>query len=97
MKVVLTQTALADLRSIGDWIARDDPDRAITFVHELRAKCLSRAEKPQSYPVATNIGTDIRKCGHRRYLILYRITHERIEVVHVVHGARDYARLFSQA
>ena len=38
MKVVLTDEALRDLESIGDYIARDDPDRARTFVAELLGK-----------------------------------------------------------
>ena len=37
MKVVLSDEALADLESIGDYIARDTPGRARSFVQELIA------------------------------------------------------------
>lgn len=96
MKLVLAESALSDLSEIGEWIARDNPDRAVSFVRELRLKCFDIADRPLAYPVASEIGPDIRKCRHHRYLILYRAAHDRIEVVHVVHGARDYARLFEQ-
>ena len=35
MKVVLTRDAEADLLQIGDYIARDDPLRADSFIQEL--------------------------------------------------------------
>jgi plasmid stabilization system protein ParE len=31
MKVILTDAAEADLEAIGDWIERDNPERALTF------------------------------------------------------------------
>lgn len=96
MKVVLTQAALADLRDIGHWIALDDPERAVTFVQELGEKCRGLADNPLLYPTAPEIGQGVRKRRHRRYLILYRIERDRIEILHVVHGARDYRTLFTR-
>lgn len=46
MNVVMTQAAIADLLDIGHWIGLEDPDRALTFVDELEAKCLDLADKP---------------------------------------------------
>jgi plasmid stabilization system protein ParE len=94
MKVFLTQAALADLRDIGHWIALDDPERAVTFVRELGDKCLGLAGNPFLYPSAPEIGVGVRKRRHQRYLILYRIERDRVEILHVVHGARDYRTLF---
>jgi len=96
MKVVLTQAALADLRDIGHWIALDNPERAVTFVRELGEKCLDLGEHPLLYPLAPEIGQEVRKRRHQRYLILYRIAGSRIEILHVVHGARDYRTLFTR-
>ncbi len=31
---------------------------------------------------------------HRAYLILFRVEAERVEIVRVVHGARDLKRIF---
>jgi len=96
MKVVLTQAALADLRDIGHWIALDDPERAVTFVGELSEKCLGLADRPLLYPLAPEAGEGVRKRRHQRYLILYRVKSGRIEILHVVHGARDYRKLFTR-
>lgn len=39
-----------DLESIADYIAEDNPSRAVTFVQELREKCRMLAEMPKSAP-----------------------------------------------
>ena len=96
MKVILTQSALAELRDIGHWIALDDPDRSVMFIGELRSKCLGLADRPLLYPLAPEIGQGVRKRRHHRYLILYRTAGDRIEILHVVHGARDYRALFTR-
>ena len=50
MKVVLTSDAVADLKAIGGWIARDNPRRARSFVKELSDACMSLAEQPRRFP-----------------------------------------------
>ncbi len=35
----------------------------------------------------------IRRRSHGNYLIFYQISGERIDVIHVLHGAREYLRL----
>ena len=39
MRVTLSLLAERDLESIGDYIAEDNPRRALGFVAELRAQC----------------------------------------------------------
>jgi toxin ParE1/3/4 len=91
MIVVITEAAQADLESIGDWIARDNPARAVTFVQELRRRCESLVDSPRVHarvPRYEHLG--IRRRVYRDYLIFYRIVGETIEVLHVLHGAREY-------
>jgi len=40
MIVRILPAARAELETIGDYIARDNPRRAVSFVRELRDKCL---------------------------------------------------------
>jgi plasmid stabilization system protein ParE len=40
-----------DLEAIGDFIAEDNPERAIGFIRELREKCLGLAEFPERFPL----------------------------------------------
>lgn len=94
MKVRLARSAEADLSAIADWIGEDDPRRAASFVRELQGRCMSLASRPRRFPIAREIGgVPIRKLGHRGYLIFYAVLEDRVEVIHVVHGARDWAAL----
>ncbi len=80
MIVLITADAEADLEAIGDWIAKDTPTRALTFVSELREKCETLSDLPTAYalvPRYERIG--IRHRVHRNYLIFYRIVERDYE------------------
>ena len=94
MIVAFTVEALRDLEEIGDYIAQDNPDRAESFIAEIRDKCLGIGAFPKSFPVAhRHVGSRIRKRGFRGYLIFYRIVGATVEIIHVLHGARDYSAI----
>ena len=50
MRCELSPQAEIDLREIGDYIARDNPQRAASFVGELLAHSQRIAEQPEAYP-----------------------------------------------
>lgn len=94
MKVEISAEAEQDLEAIGDHIARDNPARAISFLRELRAKCLALAELPNGFPpVRRYESLGIRRRLYGNYLIFYRVESRRIAVLHVLHGAMDYASI----
>jgi toxin ParE1/3/4 len=96
MKVIVTAAAEADLRQIGDWIAQDNQARAITFTQELRERCKRLVDAPKGFPLLPrHEQAGIRRRAYRGSLILYRIRGDEIQILHVVHGARDYERLLS--
>jgi plasmid stabilization system protein ParE len=91
VKLVFMPTAAADLERIGDWIAEDNPARAVSFVRELRMVCSVLPELPRAFPMVPRYEMKgVRRISHGQYLIFYRVTEEQVEVVHVVSGARDY-------
>ena len=91
MNVHLSAEAEADLESIGDYIARDNPMRALSFVQELRAKCLALADMPHGFPLVPRYERHgIRRRVDGNYLIFYRIKNEMVVVLHVLHEAMDY-------
>lgn len=91
MKVFLTAVAIADLQEIGDWVAEDDPAAALTLVTALRERCLQLAEFPRAYPLVPRYEPrGIRRRPYGEYLVFYRIAETRIEVLRILHGARDY-------
>lgn len=96
MIVQLAQAAEDDLEAIADYIARDSPARALTFIRELRAKCFDLAEGPERFPLVTRYSDRrVRRRLHGRYLILYRVEVEAVIVLRVMHGAMDYASVLS--
>jgi plasmid stabilization system protein ParE len=97
MLVRILPDAEADLEDIGDYIARDNPLRAHTFVTELRTLCMDLADMPLSFPLVPKYESHgVRVRVHGRYNIFYRVIGvplERVDVLHVMHGARNYAAL----
>jgi toxin ParE1/3/4 len=94
VKVVFSRTANADLAGIGDFIARHNPQRALSFVRELRASATLLGEMPQAYPLLPrHESSGIRRRPAGNYLIFYRVDEDRVMIVRIIHGARNYDRL----
>jgi toxin ParE1/3/4 len=92
--VVVTAEAESDLEQTATYIARESVETALNFVQELREKCESLADAPRGYPlVPRHEHLGIRRRPFANYLIFYRINSDVIEVVHILHGARDYEPL----
>lgn len=90
MKVVFTDAAEADIETIGDYIALSNPSRAVSLIREIRVKCLSLHDAPHAFPLLPNQqASGIRRRVHGNYLIFYRVGPEAVEILHVLHGARD--------
>ena len=74
MKVRLSDEARADLRRIGDFTARDSPQRAQEFVRELRRRAMQLGENPLAFPlVPRHEHSGIRRRVFRNYLIFYLV------------------------
>ena len=94
MMVEFSDEAEGDLERIADYIAKDSPRRALTFIQELRGKCEALAATPQGFPLVPRYEQHgIRRRVHGNYLIFYRIEDERVVIIHVLQGARDYTTI----
>lgn len=94
MIVEISAEAERDLEVIGDRIARDNPQRASSFVAELMDACLGLADFPDRFPLVPRYeDRGVRHRAHRNHLVFYRVERERVVVLHVLHGAMDYAQL----
>ncbi|MGD9616388.1 MAG: type II toxin-antitoxin system RelE/ParE family toxin [Alphaproteobacteria bacterium] len=87
-RLVFSPRAEADLEEIGDYIARDNPARALTFLDELREHCSAIVNAPRMYALRAELGTGIRIAVHGRYLILFRADDETGRIERIVHGVR---------
>lgn len=94
-RLLLSPRAATDLEEIAEFIARDNPARAASFVAELEAKCWAVAERPEIHAVRTELAPDLRVAVHGRYLVLYRDLpgEDTVRVERVLHSARNLPRL----
>ena len=88
MRVVFAPAALRDLQAIGDYIAVENRRRASSFVGELRAACNALSSEAQRYALQPQ-WPDIRRMPVGNYLVLYRAMAETVQIVRVIHSARD--------
>ena len=93
MIVILSDSAEVELEGIGDWIARDSPMAAVTFVRALRDACDRIGDMPRAYPLLPrHRKSGIRRKAYGDYLIFY-VVGDQVDVLHVIHGARDYSAI----
>src|SRR5690348_4076568 len=94
-RLLLSPRAVADLEEIAEYIDRDNPVRAATFVAELEATCRTVARTPELYPARGDLASGLRMAVHGRYLVLYRDLPDEnvVRVERVLHGARNLPRL----
>lgn len=93
MNIVFSPEALDDLFEIADWIAADNPARAMSFVDELQDRCFGLAAQSRRFPVVCETWRGpLHKMTHAGYLVFYLVGRS-VEIVRVVHGSRDWAAI----
>lgn len=93
-RLVLSPEAAADLREIVDFIAEDNPAAARRFLAQLRAEMDRLAATPGIGHRREDLtGAPVLFWPVGRYLVIYRDSGQAVEVVRVLHGARDVAAL----
>jgi toxin ParE1/3/4 len=95
MRLLITQQAESDIEEIGDYIAQDNPHRALSFISELRGQCQKIALSPSAYRQRHELGEDIRSCAYGRYAIFFSHGDAEVRILRILHGARDIAAQFS--
>ena len=85
-----------DLEAIADYIAGDNPARAVSFIREIREEIRRVGRNPMHYRIRPEYGKDARMAVVGRYIILFRILGETVRVERVVYGGRDLPALFLQ-
>jgi toxin ParE1/3/4 len=73
MRFRFSRRAEIDIAEIGDYIVRDNPQRALSFVAELRGRCRALVDFPEAYPLRQEFGEGVRLAIHGSYLIMYLV------------------------
>ena len=80
-------------QEIRRYIAQDDPGASQKFVGEILKRCESLADMPHMGRERAELRDGLRALPFRDYLIFYRIISDTVEVLRVIHDARDIERL----
>ncbi|MDD3580729.1 MAG: type II toxin-antitoxin system RelE/ParE family toxin [Desulfobacca sp.] len=68
------------MKNLGDYIARDNPERAVLFIQEIRERCLKITTYPEAAPLRPELGEGVRMVPFGRYLIFYTVSSDTIRV-----------------
>ena len=90
-EVIWAPSAVADVESIAEYIARDSVDQACLFTKRLFEAVESLRQFPFSGRVIPEINDlSCREVLYGAYRIMYRLEKNEVWVTGVVHGARDW-------
>jgi toxin ParE1/3/4 len=93
--VTILSSAEKDLEEILDFIALDNPLRAISFGRELRGKAMDIGKYPLIFPALPEM-PELRKRSFRGYIIIYKVKNDLVVIVHILNSMRDYALLLKK-
>lgn len=98
-KLVIRAQVYLDLDEIAAYIQKDNPQAAIHFLDNAEATFDSLAQMPglgSAYVVRRAKFNDLRcfpVTAFKNYLVFYDRWDQTVEIVRVLHGARNLARL----
>jgi toxin ParE1/3/4 len=92
----ITPAARSDLDEVWDYLGvqKENPTAAYRQVEMLYDKFSLLAANPLLGEVRNDLGPDLRSFVARKYVVVYRVIGGRIEIVRVVHAARDIRAVF---
>jgi plasmid stabilization system protein ParE len=92
----LTEAAKADIREIAAYIRQRSPDAASRVRDELRAAMRKLADFPGMGHTRPELNNDaLRFWAVYSYLIVYRHPTKPLQILRVLHGARDLEKALS--
>jgi toxin ParE1/3/4 len=87
----LRPAARADLFAIYEYIATDNPRRALTFVEDIEVRCEALATHPQMGRARPDLVPGIRVLPlPPRVIVAYMVQPDRIEIVRIFYAGQDY-------
>lgn len=83
-----------DLEEVADWIAEDNPRRAVTFIREIREAFRRIGDGPRHYQLRPDIGDGARLAVVGKYVTLFWTDDKVVRIERVVFGGRDLPTMF---
>lgn len=96
MKIVWTEPAVEDLHKLHAYIARDSEMYAGGFVERIILAADPLVDYPKIGRVVPETNDEnVRELLYQGYRLIYRVKGDSIEMLSVIHGARDLGELKS--
>ena len=93
MKVLWTDSAVAQLQAIHDYLAQTSPEYALRIVDRLTKRSIQIAAFPLSGRMVPEYElNEVRELIEGRYRIIYLLEAAQVQVLAVIHGAREELR-----
>lgn len=94
LPVEMSTAAELDLAEIWTHIAKNNRPAANRVLDLIESRFQSIAQFPQIGSARPDIAEDLRCCWVGNYGVFYRVKPASVEIVRVLHGARDIAAIF---
>ena len=91
-----TPTSRKDYRAVWDYIAQDDPDAADRVLRSFDEAVQMLCDHPHGGPSRPELRPRLRSFPVGSYVLFYRPIRGGIELVRVLHGARDMRKVFKR-
>ena len=89
MKIVWTERAIADLLSIGEYIAKDNPVRARQYVEKLIQRIRQIKFMPESGRIVPEYDhPSLRELIEGSYRIIYKLEKRRLVIIKIFEAHR---------
>ena len=102
LKIIRREKAKADVTELADYIAIDNLDAAERFIEAAESAFRFLSETPGAGATREYFTRELSGLrmwpirGFEKHLVFYRETPEGLEIVRVIHGARDIPSLFEK-
>jgi toxin ParE1/3/4 len=94
--VIRSDQAQRDLDEILDYLDSQSTQAADRFAVKFEQTCNLHAAHPQIGASAEECATNLRQFTVWNYAVFYRPVEDGIEVIRIIHGARDIPKLFEK-
>jgi toxin ParE1/3/4 len=89
-----SEEARSDLLTIWLHVAERNPDAASRLLREIDKRCRLLADNPMLGRARADLRPKLRSFAVGSYLIFYRPLRNGVEIVRVLHGAREQRQQF---
>jgi len=90
---IVTERAQLAIVDIFEYLRERDPGAAESFLNDMEEQFDKIGRFPESAPIDTDFGDQVRKRVSGNYLVLYTLRDGLIYVLAVQHGRRERRRL----